>query len=242
MNNKKIKYEFNIVPTKKNTTFYWQLEFTRNAHSVLEIGCSNGFLSNYLVKRGSYVVGVEIDPVAGKQAQLAGNRVIIGNIEDRDIQEEIKEKFDAVLLGDVLEHLKTPQDLLEKIRDFWLNSEGWAVISIPNSAHWVFRREVFLGHFPYRQYGLFDETHLRFFTRKSINKLFEASGFIIAEYRNLANFNEQEDITFKLLTVLHKNRIIHRVLNQFELLLVKILPDLFAYQMVFLIRPAKNKD
>ncbi|MCL4559671.1 MAG: class I SAM-dependent methyltransferase [Chloroflexi bacterium] len=233
-------YDFVVDPKNPHTTYYWQLKLTENAGSVLEIGCSNGFFSRFLVARGAQVVGVESNPDAGRQAQEVCDRVIIGDIEESSVQEQVNEKFDAVILGDVLEHLKDPEKLLVLIRDSWLMPGGRVVASIPNSTHWIFRREVLMGRFPYRSYGLFDRTHLRFFSRQSISQMIRRAGYSQEASISIANFNTLDDITFKSLTFLHRSPFFHRALNWLERILVKISPNLFAYQFVLLITPIET--
>ncbi len=232
-------YDFIVDPNNPRTTYYWQLKFAEGAKSILEIGCSNGFLSRVLVSRGAQVMGVENNPEAGKQAQGICQAVIIGDIEDPSVQEQIGEKFDVVLLGDVLEHLRNPESVLVYIRENWLAPGGRVVTSIPNSAHWIFRREVLLGRFPYRGYGLFDQTHLRFFTRKTFDQLVQRAGFTIKKLTLVTNFNTLDDITFKSLTSLYHVPFFHKILNRFEVFLANMIPNLFAYQYVISLFPTK---
>src|SRR5205807_1264204 len=61
--------------------------------------------------------------------------------------------------------------------------EGYVVASVPNIAHGAVRLALMQGRFDYRDVGLLDETHLRFFTRRSLEELFKESGLAIAELR-----------------------------------------------------------
>ncbi|GEM_PF-4707093 len=231
-------YDFCVDPADLTISAAWQLRWTADAHRVLEIGCATGFISRYLVARGQVVVGVERNPEVAEQARTVCQKVIVGDIEDPAVQSQITQQFDAVLLGDVLEHLSTPDALLVMIRERWLCPGGCVVLSVPNSGHWVFRREVLCGRFPYRQYGLFDQTHLRFFTRGSLYQMIQASGYTVDQAANTINHNSHDDLTFVCLTWFYRNRPdFRRVMNVLEYHLSRLLPTLFAYQFVLRICP-----
>ena len=151
--------------------------------SVLEFGCATGYMTEVLVKRrGSRVTGIELDPEAAAQAGDHCERVIVGDAEALDLAAELgDERFDAVLFADVLEHLRDPAALLRRVRPF-VAEGGVVVASIPNIAHISVRLALLGGEFRYRELGLLDDTHLRFFTRESIVDLFESSGFVISTW------------------------------------------------------------
>jgi 2-polyprenyl-3-methyl-5-hydroxy-6-metoxy-1,4-benzoquinol methylase len=151
--------------------------------SVLEVGCATGYMTEVLVKRrGCRVVGIELDAEAAAAASAYCDRVIVGDIESLDLEEELgEERFDAVLFADVLEHLRDPVDVLERVRQF-VAEDGVVIASIPNVAHVSVRLALLGGEFRYREKGLLDDTHLRFFTRESIVDLFESSGFVVSRW------------------------------------------------------------
>jgi SAM-dependent methyltransferase len=228
-----VNYDFHVDPTNVYSVYTWLLRFTEGAHAVLEVGCSTGFFSRYLVKRGSHVVGVEINPVAAREARSICHQVIVGDVESGEVQERIEERrFDAVVLGDVLEHLKAPGALLARIHEAWLKLDGRVVLSVPNSGHWVFRREVIKGRFPYRQYGLFDRTHLRFFTYDSLRALVEEKGYAVDSCAISINHNTYDDLTFAWLAPLYRRPAWRIHLIKLEHRLASIWPSLFAYQFV----------
>jgi SAM-dependent methyltransferase len=127
------------------------------------------------------VTGIELDPEAARRAERYCERVIVGDVEHLDVEGELDESsFDVVVFGDVLEHLKDPLAALKRLR-FALQPEGYVVASIPNVAHGSVRLALLRGRFRYRSLGLLDETHLRFFTRESVEQLFEDGGFMITD-------------------------------------------------------------
>jgi len=150
---------------------------------VLEFGCATGYMSQALRDRlGATVVGVELDAESARLAEEHADRVLVGDAEMLDLEAELGgERFDAILFADVLEHLRDPAALLKRVRPF-VDEGGVVVASIPNVAHAAVRLALLGGSFRYREQGLLDETHLRFFTREGIQDLFETSGYLITQW------------------------------------------------------------
>src|SRR5438045_4240009 len=150
---------------------------------VLEFGCASGYMSEALGDRlGASVVGVELDAEAAQLAAVHTERVLVGDAEELDLEAELGgERFDAVLFADVLEHLRDPASLLRRVRQF-VGEGGVVIASIPNIAHASVRLALLGGSFQYREEGLLDAGHLRFFTREGIQDLFESSGYLITQW------------------------------------------------------------
>lgn len=153
-----------------------------NGKTVLEIGCASGSQSKVLKEvLGCAVTGIEIDPDAAEDAKRYCDRVIIGNIESMPLEEFLGGlHFDVVIFGDVLEHLRNPAEALRKVKPY-LSKSGYLLASIPNIAHASVVFELTRGNFDYRDSGLLDDTHIRFFTKKSVLQLFEAAGYVVAD-------------------------------------------------------------
>jgi 2-polyprenyl-3-methyl-5-hydroxy-6-metoxy-1,4-benzoquinol methylase len=153
------------------------------ATRVLEFGCATGYMSEVLKNElGCTVTGVEISPEAAELAEQHTERVIVGDAEKIDYAAELAgEEFDVVLFADVLEHLKRPGDVLRRVRPF-VAENGVVIASIPNVAHGSVRLALLGGEFRYRDWGLLDDTHLRFFTRASIQDLFEETGYVVTHW------------------------------------------------------------
>jgi 2-polyprenyl-3-methyl-5-hydroxy-6-metoxy-1,4-benzoquinol methylase len=161
---------------------------------VLEFGCATGYMSEVLRKRRACTVtGIEIVPKAAAEAADHCDRIIVGDAEELDFDELFdEEEFDVVLFADVLEHLRDPGRVLRRVRPF-LPPGGVVIASIPNVAHGSLRIALLAGAFRYQEHGLLDKTHLRFFTRESIQDLFEANGYVIGEVlRQRVEIDESE--------------------------------------------------
>jgi 2-polyprenyl-3-methyl-5-hydroxy-6-metoxy-1,4-benzoquinol methylase len=174
---------------------------------VLDVGCASGYLAAPLAERGCRVTGVEADLSAAGAARAVCERVIEGDVEAPDVRAACERAaavedhaaageaasaggdaahalrgFDAIVCGDVLEHLRDPWDTLAFLHTL-LAPGGRVVVSLPNVAVWSARRELLRGRFPYADHGVFDRTHLRFFTRASARELVERAGLVVAEER-----------------------------------------------------------
>ncbi len=148
---------------------------------VLEVGCASGHMSEMLSAQGCAVVGIEIDAAVVEPALPWLERVVVGNIEDEALWDELDgELFDAVLFGDVLEHLKDPlRALRNSVRH--LQPSGMIVLSVPNIAHVDVKIALTKGTFPYSETGLLDRTHVVFFTKESLLKLIRDAGLVATE-------------------------------------------------------------
>jgi 2-polyprenyl-3-methyl-5-hydroxy-6-metoxy-1,4-benzoquinol methylase len=172
------------------------VELVPPGSSVLEFGCATGYMSEVLVqRRGCRVTGIELDPDAAAEASRFCERVVVGDAETLDLDEHLgDDRFDAVLFADVLEHLRDPAAVLRRVRPF-VAEGGGVIASIPNIAHVSVRLALLGGEFRYRDVGLLDDTHLRFFTRESIVDLFESTGFVVSMWRRRRIEADDAEIT-----------------------------------------------
>jgi 2-polyprenyl-3-methyl-5-hydroxy-6-metoxy-1,4-benzoquinol methylase len=156
-----------------------QLEFVGPDAKVLEVGSGPGHMTQVMAKRGCDIVVIEIDSQAASYCQQFCRKLIVGDIETLDLEQElVDETFDVILLGDVLEHLRNAEAILLKLQKY-LTRSGFLVVSLPNIAHASVRLALLQGHFVYQDVGILDKTHLRFFTLQSMCSLFESTGLRI---------------------------------------------------------------
>ena len=144
---------------------------------VLDLGAADGSMAEVLVGMGCQVWGVEWDPAAAEQARRHCVEVAVADLNTADLAECFAgQKFDVVLMLDVLEHLVDPATVLRGVAGV-LADGGWGIISLPNVAHVSLRLALLDGRFEYRDAGLLDRTHLRFFDREGVDGLIEAAGW-----------------------------------------------------------------
>ncbi len=143
--------------------------------AVLDVGCSRGATADVLRGRGvERIVGIEPDPEDAAAAVKVYDRVIAARLEE--VHDDFAGRFGAVLFGDVLEHLEDPSEALVHVRP-WLAASGVVIASVPNLGHWAIVDDLIRGRFDYVPYSLLSGTHIRFFTRRTLVDLFEASGY-----------------------------------------------------------------
>jgi len=152
-----------------------------NVNKVLDIGCSTGALGEKIKKRNrAEVVGIEVDEQMAKVAKGKLDQVIIRDVERINLADHLApDYFDCIIFADILEHLENPWDVLKNVKSF-LNNEGIIIASIPNVRHYTtIINLVIKGYWPYRERGIHDKSHLRFFALKNIRGMFQNGGFKI---------------------------------------------------------------
>ncbi len=140
---------------------------------VLEVGTATGYLTSEMTKLGCVVTGIEQDPEMARIAQQHCQKMIVGDVEHLEFSE--LGTYDAIVLGDVVEHLRNPREFLQKTGKL-LKPGGKILMSLPNVANIWVRLNLLFGRFNYSRVGILDETHLRFFTLESSKKIANDSG------------------------------------------------------------------
>ena len=151
------------------------------ARRVVEVGCSSGALAREYKRLNPAVhyTGIEIVPAYAEMAREHCDRVIDVDIEQVPV-EQLRTDFEADcwVFGDVLEHLYDPWVLLKKIHGS-MDRGGCVVACIPNAQHWSVQARLSIGDFRYQDSGLFDRTHIRWFSRVTMLEMFRNAGFVV---------------------------------------------------------------
>lgn len=174
-----------------------------NAKRVIDVGCGTGVIAKQYHHRASpeYYLGVEIVPEDAEVARQFCSECILGNIEEFNAQEwESLADFDLWVFGDVLEHLYDPWKVLKKVRNS-IAAGGQVLSCIPNAQNWWLQARMSTGDWRYEDKGLLDRTHIRFFTRQTIEEMFQEAGFEITEIVPRYVHHPAED---KLLDIIEK--------------------------------------
>jgi len=217
------------IKQSKYSSHYYVRRMAGSNHEVLDVGCGEGFLAEELQKQGNRITG--IDALRSAKNLEAFEQYFSADL-DRGIQPVIDElrgkRFDRVLLLDVLEHLKHPEQLLGQCHQA-LGPDGLLVVSVPNVANISVRLMLLLGRFDYAERGILDKTHLRFFTRKTARRLMEENGYSIVAEKNTV-------IPLELVFGLPPENLLMKLLNRTLAAITWLMPGLFGYQVMFLAR------
>jgi SAM-dependent methyltransferase len=172
-------YQLKDSPYSSHSLLLASLPPAGNGRRVLDVGCAGGYLGAILAGRGYRVTGIDTPGAA-----LAGSPDCIEMLEaDLDLGlPPLTGRFDFVICADVLEHLRRPALLLRELRAV-LADGGRLACSLPNSGHAYFRWNVLTGRFPAEDRGLFDRTHLHFYTWRGWTDMFHATGFRVETLR-----------------------------------------------------------
>jgi len=158
---------------------------------ILDIGCSIGTVGRQIKDvMDAHITGIELSEDMANEASQYIDEIIIGNVE-AGVLDKLKDNiYDCIILADIIEHLVDPWKVIN--HSYRILKDGGVIIaSIPNIRHvsTIFSL-VFKGYWPYRERGIHDRTHLRFFTKKNIVELFENENFI--KKKILANYRINE--------------------------------------------------
>lgn len=178
------RYDTDVDLSNHNNSHTLMVELVGGNKRVLDVGCATGYLARALISRGCTVSGFEADPAAAEEARPLLDKLVVGDVEEVDLAAAFGAgNFDVVVFGDVLEHLRDPLTVLRRATRL-LAPGGTVVASIPNVAHGSVRLALLHGRFDYQPLGLLDFSHLRFFTKASIETLFADAGLVPVDVRH----------------------------------------------------------
>lgn len=181
-----------------------------DAKRFVELGCGAGSFGSLLREtiQGAYVTGIEIHSESAKEA-----RKRLDNVIEKPVHVALDlisvGTVDCVVCNDVLEHLVDPWSVLRQIRKI-LRPGGSVVSSIPNVRQFpVFKDYLLGGDWRYAKSGVLDRTHLRFFTKKSIERMFVETGYCLPDIEGIF----EEPLPWKAALL---NRVLRGTLNDMK--------------------------
>jgi 2-polyprenyl-3-methyl-5-hydroxy-6-metoxy-1,4-benzoquinol methylase len=153
------------------------------APRILDVGCGAGANARAVLQRcpAAKVTGIEPNPRAAELSRAVCSEVFEGKLEDFLRGRGDHQPFDAIVLSDVIEHVVEPVRFLRALRDSGSAERARWFVSVPNYAVWYNRLRTLAGSFSYSWSGLYDRTHVRFFTQKSLRELLEHCGLSVVE-------------------------------------------------------------
>jgi 2-polyprenyl-3-methyl-5-hydroxy-6-metoxy-1,4-benzoquinol methylase len=151
-----------------------------SARRILDVGCAAGALGSALkARQHAEVLGIELDPGYAADAERVLDRVICADA-DAGLAREDLGSFDCIVAADVLEHLVDPWATARRCAAL-LTPGGALVVSVPNVQYLKTFKELARGHWPREDAGLFDRTHLRWFTIADAHELVTQAGLAVTD-------------------------------------------------------------
>lgn len=192
---------------------------------VLDIGPGSGVIGRALKDRGfGDLSAVEIDAAARAHVQSIYSRV------SADLTDFTGQKYDVILLLDVIEHMAEPEKFLATISNM-LAPGGMVLVSVPNIAHWSVRFQLLFGFFCYTERGLLDKTHLQFFTRSRVRRFNQ-----VVPALGCAEFDSSISPAELVLPIWMLAGPLFEIISRVRQAIARCLPGLCAYQHLAVFR------
>jgi 2-polyprenyl-3-methyl-5-hydroxy-6-metoxy-1,4-benzoquinol methylase len=189
--------------------------------TLLDLGAAGGELGGAVRDQFARTIGFEYNVSCLPDLRAHFDQALVTDLEK---VRKLPSGMQAIVIADVLEHLRDAPALLSLIRQS-LTPDGKLFISVPNIANITVRLGLLFGIFEYRERGILDNTHVRFYTKRTIRREIENAGFRILSIRGssvpirliIGNFTPEPLLRFGeyLLT-----------------LMTRLWRSLFAYQII----------
>jgi 2-polyprenyl-3-methyl-5-hydroxy-6-metoxy-1,4-benzoquinol methylase len=187
---------------------------------VLDVGCASGFLANALIHKEVALWGIDIAP----NKKIEGvSRYICHDLE-KIAKLDLGEKFDYIVIADVVEHLRNAGEVLRRLSKN-LKSNGKVIVSTGNIAIWFYRLSLLLGRFKYGPRGILDETHVKLYTLDTFLDLISDAGYKALSIK-------YTPIPFELVFSSRGKSNIPSMIERTYYLLTRLWPRMFAYQFI----------
>ena len=202
-----------------------KLRLTGEKIHILDVGCAQGSLLSELKDFRTFeVLGIEPNHEWAEDARSRGYRVLEEPIESAI--SKLPQNLDLIICGDVLEHLVDPKQVFRSLVT-QLKTDGMILVSVPNVAHFSTRISLLFGRFDYAEKGILDETHLRFFTKKTLMESFGDDRLTILDF---AYTQPPFEAIFPKFASSRFGSVIQEIMQLF----VNLRPQIFAYQFIMI--------
>lgn len=196
--------------------------------NVLDIGCGDSLVGQELRKKNCYLESIDAEDPTDK-AKI--NKFTKMDLNTPNLPIDI-ERFDYILLLDVLEHLEEPEKFIYHLRARANGKTPKFIVSVPNIGFFIMRFQLLMGRFSYGVRGILDLGHRRLFTFKTIYRLLDQAGFKIMQRKGLP-------APFPLAIGLNP---ISKLMIKLNELVIRILPKLFSYQIILIATPLPTPE
>ncbi len=195
--------------------------YAKRGGKLVDLGAAGGELGGAVRDHFSRTIGFEYNRDCIVDLHLHFDAAVISDLET---VRHLPSDADAIVIADVLEHLRDAPTLLRSIRNA-LAPNGRVFISVPNIANITVRVGLLFGIFEYRDRGILDNTHLRFYTLSTIRREIETAGFRILETRG-------SSVPLRLIIGRFTPEFLLRIGEKMLSIVTRIWRALFAYQII----------
>ena len=195
--------------------------FAKRDGRLLDLGAAGGELGAAAREHFARTFGFEYNADCIETLRDHFDQVVITDLET---MKNLPERLDAIVLADILEHLRDPKAMLSLVRSS-LADDGLLFVSVPNIANITVRLGLLFGVFEYRDRGILDHTHLRFYTKRTIIRELENAGFHIVAIRG-------SSVPLRLIVGRWTPEPILRLGEKTLMLVTRLWRALFAYQII----------
>ena len=194
--------------------------YSNGSATLLDLGAAGGELGEALRSTFRRRIGFEyeLDRIADLHAHF--DHAVIADLE---VVRKLPSQAGTIVLADVLEHLRDPARLLRCVHEA-LPADGHVFISVPNIANITVRLGLLFGIFEYRERGILDSSHLRFYTMRSIKRQIDQAGFRIVAIRG-------SSVPIRLILPNWPD-VLLRIGERMLTIVTRIWRGLFAYQII----------
>jgi SAM-dependent methyltransferase len=222
---------------------------------ILDVGCGCGANAREIRRLAprAELFGIEPNAKAAELARAACQEVFQGTLESW-MSAAADTRFDAVVLSDVLEHIADPIAFLQSLRSAPQLAGATFIVSVPNYGVWYNRLRTLAGRFEYAWSGLYDRTHLRFYTRESIHELLAYVGLEVKDDRCTPSLVQstasilrrffEDDVASGNHLALSENRgyqLYAKLVEPLEQSLCQAWPELLGFQIVSVAVPTSAR-
>ncbi|HSP35299.1 MAG TPA: methyltransferase domain-containing protein [Thermoanaerobaculia bacterium] len=200
--------------------------YARRGGALLDLGAAGGELGAAVRDHFSRSLGFEFQIDCVRDLRERFDQVLITDLER---VKQLPAGIDAIVLADVLEHLRDAPALLRLVRPS-LEKDGHIFVSVPNIANITVRLGLLFGVFEYRDRGILDNTHLRFYTMRAIRREIENAGFRIVAVRG-------SSVPLRLIMGRFTPEPLLRLGERMLTMLTRVWKSLFAYQIIIVAEP-----
>jgi len=208
-----------------------------NRSPILDVGAAEGFLGQLLGEMGASHLeldAIEPNPQWSEKARPFYRELFESTVEDAPLPDN---KYQVVVCADVLEHVVNPVSVIERLRQT-ATPDAHFIISLPNIAHIAIRMMLLAGQFPKMEKGILDRTHLHFYTQKTAREMLESAGLRVE--RILPTVVPLEIWLGESNGSTMQRRALHTALKRSQYSALHMAPNVFAYQWIFVARPAQQ--